>query len=302
MPLPIPPSALLDALDTGLAVLGEDARIQHANPALVGLCGRENLKGMSLADALGVPLRWEGGAATVTAIRMSGERWEAHLTRRTLHGLSLVSVRCGPSAAALATLARDLAHDINNQLHVIATLSGALSATAIPGSSAWEDAREISATVKSTHQKVIRLQRCARSVPIPIEPRATATATIAANILLMDRNIHIGEVTAGMLERSGYQTTVLSNPDTALDLFETGMMSWDLVILSMKRQIDGIEVARAFHSAFHNEQSDLRVVLCVSEAGQPEPEACQAAGITAVIQKPFSHATLLAAVIAALTE
>ncbi|MDG1477995.1 MAG: response regulator [Myxococcota bacterium] len=297
----LPTLALLNALDTALALLNADGSIQHASPALLSLCGHERLEGMRLEDALGAAVRWEDGAATVSAFRPDGMQWEARLSRHKLEGVTLIRVASGPSAAQLAALTRKFSHDINNQLQVIAISGGTLIAGSTPGSPDWEDATEICDAVEKAHQQLSMLQRHARSVPSVQKPAPVTQVSIdadATTILLVDNSEIVREAAVIVLERSGYQATAISNADAALDLFASGVMRWSLVILSMElNHTSGIRLAQMLHRL----QPDLPVLLCIASGQEPSDAECKAAGITAIIQKPFSHTSLLDAVAAAVS-
>ena len=292
----LPTLALLNALDTALALLNADGCIQHASPALSSLCGHDHLEGVRLEDALGAAVRWKDGAATVQAFRPDGMQWEAHLSRQEVEGVTLVRVTSGPSAAQLAALTRKFSHDINNQLQVIAISGGTIIASSTPGSPDWEDASEICDAVEKAHQQLSVLQRHARSVPSVQEKPPVAPASIdvdAATILLVDNSEIVREAAVTVLERSGYQATAISNADAALDLFASGVMSWSLVIVSMElHHTTGVRLAQMLHRL----QPDLPVILCATSGQEPSAKECEAAGITAIIQKPFSHTSLLDAV------
>jgi len=292
----LPAIELLNALDTALALLNADGTIQHASPDLLRLCGHDSLEGMRLDEALGVAVHWSDGAATVQALRPDGVQWEARLSRHELTGVILVRVSSGPSAAQLAALTRKFSHDINNQLQVIAISAGTLVASSTPGSPDWEDASEICDAVAKAHQQLSTLQRHARGVPSVEKQSPVAPAQIDANaatILLVDSSEIVREAAVTVLERSGYQATALSNADAALDLFASEVMRWSLVILSMELQhTNGIRLAQMLHRL----QPDLPVLLCTTSAQEPSEAECEAAGITAIIQKPFSHTSLLDAV------
>jgi CheY-like chemotaxis protein len=284
-----PSSALLDALDIGLVLVAEGDRILHANPIFTNLCEQGALTGMLLEDALGSPVTWDNDTAAVLAVRPDGVTWSARLSRRAVEGESLITVQVGPSAEQLAAATRKIAHDINNQLQVISISGGTLLSSAPPGSATWEDAQEITDAVEKTHRMLARLQHLARSVPPPPEPPKPLPEASAGSILLVESHVQIGEATARLLTRCGYRTTLSTTADETLALFASGSDDFKLAIISMQlKQTTGLVLARMLRRA----TPDLPVILCVTGPTRPSPQECGAAGVVAVIEKPFSHAEL----------
>ena len=285
----LPPSALLDALDIGLALIGEDDRIQHANPALVELCGQKNLQGLSLTQAFGASLTWKDGAAGLEATRPDGVSWDARLIRSKVNGYWLVTVRAGSSAGHIAQVTRQIVHDINNQLQVISISGGALSSISVPGTASWEDANEICEAVEKTHRMMVHLQRLARSVPAPKEPEPEPSESTVA-ILLVAKHAALGAASARVLTEHGYQTTATTDPDTALRLFAEGNVDWKLVLISMRlKHTNGLLLARMLR----REKPDLPIILFASKENLLDEVTQTQAGISAVIERPFTHADLL---------
>jgi len=133
-----------------------------------------------------------------------------------------------------------------------------------------------------------RTHESAREIP-PVEP---AAAPAGGSILLVEDNPEVAEITATMLEQSGYRVSQAANADAALELLETA--SFDLVLsdITMPGHHDGLALARLLRRL----RPRLPVLLVTGYSSR----AIEAANEFVVLRKPFQFHQLDQAVAQAL--
>ena len=125
-------------------------------------------------------------------------------------------------------------------------------------------------------------QRKSRTVTHP--DQTNPAHRTALSILVVDDDILVREVTAGMLADAGHRVHEAANGRAALDLLATAGPI-DLLITDVNMPgMDGLELVRAAHARW----PDLPVLLV---SGRPQPPGTQP-----FIAKPFGWNTLVDAV------
>ncbi|HMA51151.1 MAG TPA: response regulator, partial [Magnetospirillaceae bacterium] len=124
-------------------------------------------------------------------------------------------------------------------------------------------------------------------------PPADMTAPAAGgSILLVEDNPEVAEITATMLEQSGYQVAQASNADAALDLVEKAEFDLVLSDITMPGHHDGLALARLLRRL----RPRLPVLLVTGYSSR----AIEAAKEFVVLRKPFQFHQLNQAVVQAL--
>lgn len=109
-----------------------------------------------------------------------------------------------------------------------------------------------------------------------------------ARILVAEDDVHVRELIHLVLSRAGHQVHTAGDGHEALELYRGG--DYDLVCLDLDMpRLDGIGLTRAVRA----EEEDGVPILLITASGTPADVAeAHAAGITAVMGKPFRPAHL----------
>jgi CheY-like chemotaxis protein len=114
-----------------------------------------------------------------------------------------------------------------------------------------------------------------------------------ARLLLVDDEAMVVRVIARLLERSGFDVTVYTNPAEALSRLQAEPQAFDVLLTDMTMpEMTGIELARGASAA----GATLPVVLLSGWIDNEAERLARAAGIARVLSKPIQVAALVAAV------
>jgi CheY-like chemotaxis protein/anti-sigma regulatory factor (Ser/Thr protein kinase) len=103
------------------------------------------------------------------------------------------------------------------------------------------------------------------------------------NILVVDDDEQIRNMLKAMVEKLGYQATVASDSEEALQLFYTDFERFDLVITDMSMPgMNGLDLAREIMKI----RSDLPVILCTGYSELVTDETVKETGIRDYLYKP----------------
>jgi two-component system, response regulator, stage 0 sporulation protein F len=129
----------------------------------------------------------------------------------------------------------------------------------------------------------------------PVEPRGVGRAM--PRVLVVEDNIDIGWLLCHALRTAGWTTDFAHRGDLALDRLARPPLP-DLVVLDYRMpKLTGEDVLRAIR--VHPQVSGLPVVLCSAEGPRDLPADVRAM-VSAVIDKPFTIAEVVAAAGAAI--
>jgi len=126
-------------------------------------------------------------------------------------------------------------------------------------------------------------------------------ARASLSLLLVEDEPINQEVAKGLLELDGHEVTVVATGQAALAAVEH--RSFDAVLLDMRLpDLDGLEVARRLRQ--HKRLGDAAppIIALTANVMPKELEAYQAAGLTAVVEKPIDPAKLSQAVSGHVTD
>jgi CheY-like chemotaxis protein/HPt (histidine-containing phosphotransfer) domain-containing protein len=140
------------------------------------------------------------------------------------------------------------------------------------------------------------LERLARD-----NSRDRQPARASLSLLLVEDEPINQEVAKGLLELDGHEVTVVATGQAALAAVEH--RSFDAVLLDMRLpDLDGLEVARRLRQ--HKRLGDAAppIIALTANVMPKELEAYQAAGLTAVVEKPIDPAKLSQAVSGHVTD
>ena len=123
-------------------------------------------------------------------------------------------------------------------------------------------------------------------------PEASETEKCSCRILVADDSIVNQEVAAGLLEHAGHSVTVVSNGREAIEAFGEGQ--FDLILMDIEMpEVDGLEATTTIRAM---PGGDLPIIAASAHAAGEKSEACEQAGISAYIAKPFDPSCLLATI------
>jgi CheY-like chemotaxis protein len=115
-------------------------------------------------------------------------------------------------------------------------------------------------------------------------------------VLVIDDNVDIGWLICHALREAGWITDLAHRGDLALDRLARPPLP-DLVILDYRMpELTGEDVLRAIRA--HPQLSEIPVVLCTAEGAASVPEDVREL-VSAIVDKPFTAAELIAAAAAA---
>jgi CheY-like chemotaxis protein len=115
--------------------------------------------------------------------------------------------------------------------------------------------------------------------------------------LVIDDNVDIGWLICHALRTAGWATDYAHRGDVALDRLARPPLP-DLVVLDFRMpMLTGEDVLRAMR--VHPRLCDIPIVLCTAEGSSGVPDDVRAL-VSAVIDKPFASAELIAAASAAI--
>jgi len=118
-------------------------------------------------------------------------------------------------------------------------------------------------------------------------------------ILVVDDETALAKVTQTVLQRLNYETTIATRPQAALELIRAQPAQYDLVITDLTMpQMNGLELAKQLHAI----RPDLRIVLATGNIAALDPATLDAAGISAMLEKPVRMDDLAQAVQDALNK
>ncbi len=118
-------------------------------------------------------------------------------------------------------------------------------------------------------------------------------------LLIIDDEPAIGRVLAQHLERLGYQVTTSTDPEEALEVLTEDPTDFDLAITDLQMpRMDGVQLAARLAAVRPN----LPVVLITGNRMSVPASVMRAAGVRAVVDKPFQIRELSQAVRAALDD
>lgn len=118
-------------------------------------------------------------------------------------------------------------------------------------------------------------------------------------ILLVEDDASNARLFRIMCEGAGYEVLEAENGLGALELLSTEAV--DLVLMDLKMPgLDGLGATRALKE--RRETAHLPVVIVTAWAGPEAKEALRAAGVVAVLLKPFTRSELVACVNAVLQQ
>jgi len=121
------------------------------------------------------------------------------------------------------------------------------------------------------------------------EAKERAAPTGSGHILLVDDEEDIRKMLKQMLVGLGYQVTVCSNSRTALETFQNGPRTFDLVITDLTLpQLSGDRLARELLKL----RPDVPIILITGFSDQALEEEVLGFGIRAVLRKPVQKATM----------
>jgi len=130
-------------------------------------------------------------------------------------------------------------------------------------------------------------------------PRAhdAASRGRGERLLIIDDEAAIGRVLAQHLERLGYQVTTSTDPEEALEVLTEDPTDFDLAITDLQMpRMDGVQLAARLAAV----RPSLPVVLITGNRMSVPASVMHAAGVRAVVDKPFQIRELSRAVRAAL--
>jgi PAS domain S-box-containing protein len=138
---------------------------------------------------------------------------------------------------------------------------------------------------------------CAEVAGATREEREEAVLGGRERILVVDDEVALARLLTRILERLGYEVTVKTNPQEALETFRADPERFDLVITDHTMpKITGAEVVVEIKRLRPN----LPIIVNTGHAGEPLKEQLAQAGVFAVISKPFLQSDIARTVRAAL--
>lgn len=112
-------------------------------------------------------------------------------------------------------------------------------------------------------------------------------------VLLVDDNVEVANITAGVLESLGYSVQVLTDPIEAWNLFQAQPGLFNIVVTdNIMRNIDGVQLAVRMRALRH----DLPVILVTGYSQNLQVDSIRALGINEVLLKPLHRDVLSRAV------
>lgn len=210
---------------------------------------------------------------------------------------------------SLGALARGVAHDTNNVLTVITTLSSALKDDPSLDSIAREDAAEIleaaergAALIRMLLGRVGREHgRHALAVARDADPRASTLrpqpVEQKATVLIADDERSVRWVTERVLAECGYRVIAVEDGQRAIDEYRIHQQAIALVILDV--EMPGMSGAECL-ATLRQLNPKARVLFVSGYTSSDEIERLLEAGASGFIQKPFDAAGMAEAVRAAL--
>ncbi|HIJ56162.1 MAG TPA: response regulator [Deltaproteobacteria bacterium] len=130
---------------------------------------------------------------------------------------------------------------------------------------------------------------CIREAP---EPKIEVAAEIprgSENILIVDDEKAVADVTRSMIERLGYQVAARTSSIEALEAFRSNPDRYDLVITDYTMpNMTGVELAEKLLAL----RTDIPIVLCTGYSEQINETKAKSKGIRAFIMKPIALSEL----------
>ena len=132
-------------------------------------------------------------------------------------------------------------------------------------------------------------------VPAPQTSLPPQTPTLSANLLLVEDNPVNQEIAVLMLQTLGCTVTVAQNGREGLD--RTKRTAFDLVLMDCQMpEMDGFEATRLIREwEGDHSRPAVPIIALTAHASPDDRERCIAAGMNDYVSKPFSIATLQAA-------
>ena len=128
-------------------------------------------------------------------------------------------------------------------------------------------------------------------------PRASSATS--QHILLVDDEIILVSSVQRLLQKLGYRVTAVDNPVEALELVSLDPLGYACVLTDQAMpQLSGMQLAQRVRRL----RRDLPVVLCTGYGASIDAHEARAAGISAVLAKPFQRNELAEALRQALDE
>lgn len=133
--------------------------------------------------------------------------------------------------------------------------------------------------------------------PDTAEPPVAAETPVGTDILVVDDQFLLADLTKEILENEGFSVTTAQDGESALEVFSSGA-AVDLLLTDIKMPgaLDGFELA----SRMRSEQPGLRVIYVTGYADNPEYRNQELLG--PVLQKPVAPRDLIAVVGKVLAE
>ncbi|MFO7652234.1 MAG: response regulator [Candidatus Krumholzibacteriia bacterium] len=128
-----------------------------------------------------------------------------------------------------------------------------------------------------------------RAEPAPAAREAEAAPARPPRVMLVDDEAMVARVTGTHLERRGYDVSVFTEAQAALDAFRADPRGYDLLVTDqIMTPISGIRLAREVLAV----RPDLPVILASGFRGSFNEERARRIGIRSFVIKPVSYAEL----------
>lgn len=127
----------------------------------------------------------------------------------------------------------------------------------------------------------------------PSAPRVARSGGPRLRVLFVDDEPSIVRVAERMLRMLGHEVLAVARSETALELLRADPGRFDLLISDQTMPgMTGVDLVSAVHAV----RADLPVILCTGYSEILDAERARAAGAKAFVMKPFTPASLAAAI------
>ena len=111
-------------------------------------------------------------------------------------------------------------------------------------------------------------------------------------MLVVDDEPSVARTCAQLLERLNFRPTAMTDPSQARELFEQNPHAFDAVVVDfLMPRLSGPDLARALWA----KRPDLPIILVAGFGGQMDANRAREDGFEDLLTKPFTAATLAAA-------